>query len=478
MTARATIPADPVLPQLSAVLDSERMAKEFARRLCEHGPENVRSDPGRFRVVACEIGRIKYKAGARCSIGYRLRLRDRDSGAQHEQLLCGRIYERGGSRPRYEKAQAQPHCLPRFGPPVFHVESLDMVVWAFPNDRKLNGLRLLTDEDRLRRKLVPGIVASSWGADWKVHDLTHSVASYVPEGRCCVRVDVLLVNRVTKEQRPWSMYGKTHYDDSRNARAYRLLDLLWNSDGSHCGTICTPRPLAHMAQLQLYWQEAVAGQARLELRADTAARAALLQSAGRGVARFHGVRIDCDDVVEVDDVVDRLRETATSLRDVVRSNGVDPVNAVNRLIERAPRDDRAALTTLHGDLHPKNIFFDGERVSLIDLDDVCKGPPAFDVGSLFARVLGQAILDRARPASAYPTMRKFYESYCLHCAAPVSPSEVSWYTAAALINERALRSWTRLDAQWRDMNDEIIRLVEQINRSDADAFGLTSCVAA
>ncbi len=461
-----------MLPQLSGALDSKRMSREFGDRLFPPGKRSPRADPDPYFVAACDIGRVKYKPGERCSIGYRLTIRDRKSGEHFEHLLCGRIYERGGSAPRYAKALARTLSPAKFGPPIFHIEALEMVVWAFPNDRKLNGLRLLADDRFLRDELIPEIVYARWGRDWIIHDLDRSMVSYVPEGRCCVRLDLSLVSRSTGEHRTWVIYGKSHYDDDRNAHAYRSLESLWNSDSRRRGEIRSPRPLGRQKKLQLFWQESVPGQTSLTLRGDTPAHKDLYDRAAIAIANLHRTSMDCDREISVEDIVGQLRDTLDSMKQAAPAQGEEIAKIVDRLIERAPRARDSVHATLHGDLHPKNIYFDGDNVSFIDLDDVCIGPPELDIGALFARVLCQAVIDGEPPSKVFPRIQRFFETYCLHWPGPMGASDVAWYTAAALINERAFRGWRRLNSRWREVNDELFRIVDRINRSDGNALGL------
>ncbi|HEX7050565.1 MAG TPA: phosphotransferase, partial [Longimicrobiales bacterium] len=62
------------------------------------------------------------------------------------------------------------------------------------------------------------------------------------------------------------------------------------------------------------------------------------------------------------------------------------IDALGRLLAEggAPRSSRAVL--LHGDLHPRNVFIDADRVTVIDFDHCTAGDPAGDVAYLVSQI--------------------------------------------------------------------------------------------
>jgi len=138
------IPHDAALPQLADVLNRSKMKEVFQEALF---PE------GRLQVEACSIERVKYKPGKNCLLCYQLEIRDRMTQQVARQRLSTRIFEKGGAVSRFKRAQLQTTVIPSFGKPVSHISALDMVIWAFPNDRKLQGLPKITDPTHLKEKI-------------------------------------------------------------------------------------------------------------------------------------------------------------------------------------------------------------------------------------------------------------------------------------------------------------------------------------
>lgn len=142
LSHRAAQLADPSLLGLAAALDPLRMQVAFQQLL--FGQDN-RNSTGPYKVTACAIGRVKYRAGERCVISYRLQIAEHATGTVHGQWFCARIFPAGCGHARYQKALAETLTPPCFGEAVMWLPRLEMVIWAFPNDRKIGGLPTLVE---------------------------------------------------------------------------------------------------------------------------------------------------------------------------------------------------------------------------------------------------------------------------------------------------------------------------------------------
>jgi len=159
---------------------------------------------------------------------------------------------------------------------------------------------------------------------------------------------------------------------------------------------------------------------------------------GHALARLHSLApLDCRRLTRLDP--ESLRGAATTIA-ALRPDAASLVDEVEHaLLASVPR--RPHVVCVHGDAHPKNVLVAGVDAQLVDLDDVAGGPAAADVGSVLAGIRVDALLGRRDPACA----DAFLDGY-----GPHDPETVRWYTAAALLRERALRSITRLRTEALD----------------------------
>jgi tRNA A-37 threonylcarbamoyl transferase component Bud32 len=465
------IPRDPQLPQLSIALDPERMACEFERSFAAANGSAGHPTGGHLNVESCSIKRIKYKPGNNCLIHYQLKVRNRRTGARDAQILCGRIYQAGESRPHFDKAALRPVVPPRLGPPLLHIEPLGMVAWAFPNDRKLQGLPALTDARRLKDDLLPEVVESRWGAAWGIEDVLPRLVHFVPEHTCCVRVDLRLAHRVNRKTRPWVIFGKTYYNE-KGEEAHANMRQLWASGVRRCGKLNVPRPLGYRPAARLLWQEGLPGRTLLEHCRDGNLSRPLVEQVGKAIAGLHRAGINCPRESGIEEILKRLGEVQKLLAGVRPSSASAVAGIVARLTAQAPILNRGAVAILHGDLHPKNIFVNEGEVSIIDLDDISRGPPLRDIGAFIAALLNRQMLAGAPQSDTGRMIGYFIEKYRAHVPWPTPRAEINWYTAAALVIERGFRSATRLKPGQFEILDDLMAKADEISRGTEDVLEL------
>ena len=451
MSVARVAPPDAALASLAEALDEDRMARELGALLRPW-----------YYVRSCEVTRVKYRPGRSAVIGYRLSVDDVRTGAVRDQLVCGGLYPTGQAWERHRKACAIARTEGGMLRPVSLIEELGMVVWAFPNDRKLDGLPVLADVSRLRDELLAELVRERWGERWRIAGLADRVVSYFPEHACTVRVDLTLADWVEGTIRSWGVFGKTRYD-AAGRDTFAIMRDLWDSDAHRRGDVALARPLAYQSRHRVLWQEAVAGSTLDRYLDDSALGPRLGDRVGRALAAFHGSGVAAPRTVTVASILDGLEETARVVGLVLPRGHARVSGVVARLRERAATLDRTVRATLHGDLHSKNIMIDGEQVILIDLDRVSGGPPLAELGSLIAEIRYRAARSSRTPDGGGALAEALVRSYRQHAAWPVRSAELDWYTAAALIGERVHRCLTSLKPGRTDIVDDLIGLAEDLS---------------
>jgi thiamine kinase-like enzyme len=452
MIAAAHVPHDTVLPRLADALDAECMRAELASLV------EARALPGgdakRMRVERCRIERVRYKPGRSCLVSYALELRGDGEGESCEQILCGRMYPPNESASRYAKALRAPLAAVAFGTPVAQLPSLDMVVWAFPNERKLTSLARLTDGASLRSRALPGLVTRLRGPQWRLERSSHSIVHYVPEHTCTVRA-VLDACRSDGLRRRSVVYGKAYYDDG-GRHVGEAMRQLSQSRAVQSGMLGIARPLAYEEGDRILWQEGLDGETLEQRHPDDRIPVASLWQVAGAVASLHGSPITQLPRLRPADVLADLRDRAR----VVAGSRPQLRPVLERIVRALSKSQphSGAAATLHGDLHPKNVFLIGERVWLIDLDAIRRGPAEHDLASWIACMLYRACLRREPLDAVLDAAREFVDCYERGRGALVDTRALAWYTAAALVSERAYRVLSRLKSGRLEILDELIEL--------------------
>src|SRR6267143_1092261 len=209
------IPYDNRLPQMAVIFDEAHMRGALQEALNAGVPEDTTANGeySKLCVQHCKIVWIKYKPDKNCTVCYRLAIAPSLTDSRVELILYGRIYVAGGALSRFHKAQSACLVHPQFGMPLLHLPELDMILWVFPNDRKLTGLPVIADERRLKDEVLAEVLASALGSGWQIVDMTHHIVHYVPEHTCTIRLQLQVQQALTGDRRLLNVYGKTYYDD-------------------------------------------------------------------------------------------------------------------------------------------------------------------------------------------------------------------------------------------------------------------------
>lgn len=454
---KAQMTTDPALPQLSTALDGAAMAELFAAELREHGRQ----------VVLCEVERVKYRPRRNCTLAYRLTLRDAGDGRLFEQRVAARLCSGGESMRRATSAGRKRLAASPAGPALRLLPEIDMLTWWWPNDAKLCAARWLTDERLMDEHVLPGVVAALAGSEGRLagHDL--QTMQYVPEQRLTVRVDMRW-RHLGKPAQQACVYGKSSLEPDA-ASAHAILAELQASPAWREGRLRTPAALLSQPALQVHWQGAVPGLALIEL--PEVVRNTLAPSLGAQLAALHGTPLTFAPELTAAALRERLAQVVALLRLVLPAHAGALERLAARLADGIAPHTGGDTSTLHGDLHPRNILVDGTQVALIDLDNAHRGPALLDLGGYIAEGRCRAMLDGAatgRDAAAWDAL---LDGYARAGGTRPADAALDWAVAWQLLVERAWRCVVNLKpgrlALVPRLVDEALRLTGVHERSAA-----------
>ena len=466
MSAVQALPFDQTLPQLQVALDPLMMQLIFQNLLV--------TDNAAIHVDSCIVERVKYKAGEKCVISYLLHLYDGANDCCHEQRLATRLFPAGLSAARYQKALCEPVTPPRYGKAVTHLPELGMVLWAFPNDRKIATLPHLMATARQENDELATIVQKLWGETYQIVQHHHRLVHYVPEHTCTVCVElqvapppVLPAALPTK----LTLFGKAYYNDD-GAETYRLMTLLWAKP--RC-SLRIAQPLAYDPQTRILWQKGLLGQTLSRYPLGSPAFAIFLTEAAQTVASLHGATLPCTRQSHLAEWTAQLQNIQQMLKTVHPASQNAVAVLVTALLRQAPIGRLEPSATLHGDLHLQNFLVDesapaGQRVALIDLDNLSTGSPWCDLGSFCAGLYYRGLVEGVPQALIQHAIDTFCAAYAQVAPWPLEPQAIGWYTATALLNERAFRTISRMKQGRFDLLDDLIRLASALHGAPAAAF--------
>ena len=263
----------------------------------------------------------------------------------------------------------------------------DLVVWRFPDDPVLGGLRgLLAAGDD-----AAGLV----GRDGAVGVTAH-VVRWQPGRSCTVRFDV-------PGTPPCAVYGKAVDGVDVRAAAARH-EALWLAAQS--SALRVAQPLGCAPALKVLWTRGVPGLSFAAAPWHGAAQA-LGAAAAASIAGLHASAAEPQRRVVVGDCVAEARKKvaklSTALPSVAPSLGRLLAGTQASLARAAP----ARELTVHGDLHLDQLIATAQGAVLLDLDELGLGPPELDAAEL---VVDAVMRDRSEGQTLAASFLAAYEA--------------------------------------------------------------------
>jgi aminoglycoside phosphotransferase (APT) family kinase protein len=211
---------------------------------------------------------------------------------------------------------------------------------------------------------------------------------------------VLRYERCSGPQRPpvWTCYGKVYPSRETAALAHgRLRALGQASPATARRPALYPGPLGYAPALRLVLMEALPGRPVLpelvkqtlggtpvpERVGDTTELRSALRGAGHALASLHRTEVRDLPARTLADELDAVEHEL----DVVARVWPEAAASVMECIDaRARSTEPVARVVCHGDFTPSQVLFDGGTPGLVDLDTLCLGDPALDLGRFLAHL--------------------------------------------------------------------------------------------
>lgn len=446
---------DPTLRHLDVLLDVDQIVPYLARAFIDASMD--------FEVEHCRIERVKYKPGKSCMVVYCVDVPVQNGDVAVKRYI-GRSYEPGGSGSRFEKARSR-LSAPGEGQLISHIPSLDLVVWAFPHERKMTNLKALTAETAAPKSDLGRALEDIHGTG-SFRLVERSLVHYAPEHTCCLSLTGHWQERARDRERPLTLYGKA-YEDGRGADTADVMEQLY-SQRAHGQTVPRiPRMVHYDSDQHILWQEGLPGRALAEVICDLD----LLEHAAAALARLHKSMILCKRRIETPTRLGQLDRVLDLMR-VIGSEHIPRMEiTIDRLKMSAPNDAEGPIATLHGDFHAKNVLVHRGEAALIDLDNVAIGLPLYDVGSFVAALVHRTLVEARAIDAIAPTIVAFIEAYRRTAPWPISDDALAWHSAAALLEQRVYRTITRLKPGRLRLIGPLLEAAEDLLLNGIDTFG-------
>jgi aminoglycoside phosphotransferase (APT) family kinase protein len=428
------MPADPLIPGLPVVLHPDAVQEIAVRAVGQTELE----------VTGAAIDYLRYKPGTNCIVAYTLDWHHGPAGRSDKARLYAKAFtgddfvqaelKVGGGH----RLDAQPF------PPVYADHETSTVIYFYPNDAELDGLRLIAEPKKIQRTLYEHIPYLPSG-EWRISDrrLKLTTVRYKPEKRAVLRIDTRATHRTSGERRPLSVFLRT-YADGRGARVHAIMESL-HRQLSGQDKVCTPAPRGYIALRNTLLMDGVAG-TPLADRLAGEERDRALDQAATALARLHSAAVEAAPPCGTESLLEEAESTCAFLGRLVPDLAGELGELSARLKSAASRTAVCARTGfVHGDFHQGQLLLDGESTALLDFDRSYAGDVVADVGNFGAHM---HLLERqGRIVDGAGAFARFTAAYERQAGLRLDDQHLKFWQTFGLL-QLAVRPFRTLEPGW------------------------------
>lgn len=432
---RNDIPVDDNLPGLSVMLVPENVCSILKDRLSK-SVGNIKE---------CRILYIRYKPGTNCIVAYQLQVESDDYSK--EILFYAKLYTENDFDNAARKAAAS-RWIPVPGlDPYMTLPDLATILYFYPNDCLIDGLRILSDLKKIQRILYESY--DQYPEDkWRISNrqIHLNIVRYKPERRVVLRCNPRAKNRETNKWVWLKLYIRIYADD-RGADLFSLQEKI-HKLSVDSGLFSSPRPLTYLPERKALIMEKAPGQQFLEsIEGDY--RAVNISKTAIALAAMHG--FDIPGLIEKSRVsyIDDAEETRKMLTNILPSEAKLADTVFDQLKDYSQAAGKIGF--VHGDFYYGQVLCHKGKVSILDFDRSHSGDTVFDVGNFLAHIKLMCLRGELNAGeniediflTAYKEIRD------------IDMQELNFWIAFGLY-QLAVGPFRRLEPSWREKISDIL----------------------
>jgi aminoglycoside phosphotransferase (APT) family kinase protein len=365
---------DRLLPGLNTLLDRDKLKVLIN--------SSIGSSAG--EIERCEISYIRYKPSTNCLVAYTLHYPRGDQGDNKQALLYAKIYTKQDHLNAARKAESARQITSSVMNPVIILPDEQAILYFYPNDCLIEGLKILSDPKKIRRYLYEcygKYPETKWRISYRKQKFT--TIRYKPERRAVVRYDSIATDRATGEQKQISLYMR-FYSDDRGGNVYLLhqrLALILSKEKD----LTIPAPIAYLPERRLLLIEAVVGQPLLNHLAALDSLQAIGRTA-RALAILHEMENADLPYPSVESLPNEVASSADILRHILPQARIQVEKICKGLHDSDYINGTREKCLVHGDFYYGQVLLQDDCAAIMDFDRFHKGDPLADVGNFCAHI--------------------------------------------------------------------------------------------
>ncbi len=440
-------PADNALKGITTLFDTRAMSERFSNWL----------SPALGALASCEIEYVRYKPQTNCLICYILTFTTASNDTIEERSYA-KLFTHSDYADACHKLSAKRWESHDSAAPTYLLEQEKAILYRFPNDTALKGLRTLTTPKRLQRILYQNL-ADYPKVTWRISDskLNLTVASYKPERRAVLHIATKATNRSTAEKRPLSIYIR-FYSDERGQTQIDCLKTLQTEHNSS-DSLLTPQPICYLPEDRALLAYSIPGISLEELSTHNDI-IHYTELTAKALATLHNTTANIFPSISHNQLVDQLRQELTTTTEYICSLVPEAQETASTIYSNLIQYlDKLTIDIglTHGDFHPGQVIYQDEHIGIIDFDRAKNGPQLADLANYIANIR-QLPEDNATSSISEieDALTTFYESAT---TTNIDKQELSFWIAYKLFN-MAVTPFRKCTPNWRA---SVSNILEQAN---------------
>ncbi|MEK6677083.1 MAG: phosphotransferase [Planctomycetota bacterium] len=341
---------------------------------------------------------------------------------------------------------------------VLELDGQSVEAYAFPQDRRLRGLRTFARRDRCAATWQKWSACGGNGLNLNPGSLQRLLVRYVPEQKWIVRLrgewgsedagDVEIRRIAVRACRPslCTMLTRRH-------------SALESQRGGSTG-FRVPKVVGAEVEQGLLAVEWIRGETLLEtLRRENPSD--VMKEVAQRLATWHSTKVNGLPTLTPAHQLTRARHAAEDLAAAYPSQTGNLQLAVERLSTLLQGLDDSPRSTLHNDFHWNQLSIKKDRFVILDLDRMAEGDPTIDVATLASQLQMLGVREEygVRPAKAEIWRSAWLEAWASVHGQPVDLLGLNLYSAIARL-DLARGMLRHLRPGWQALVSDSLRFVE------------------
>ena len=374
-----------------------------------------------IQIKECRVVDIKLILGVECVVLFKLKLQE-PSGHSHKFQMIGYLFE---SEPTKDEL-ASLFPLTEFKDHPFLKEAwtyypaYQTVFCFFPYDIKMPNLPDLLSRSYMKSCLNILVKAQKQ----RIGRCKIKLLGYTPLMRAAIHYKLTVQDQLSGAKSDIELIGKINVFKPAD-HIYSLSTVLWNAiDQAYFA-----EPFGCITGRKLYLQKKVSG-ARLGNTVEQANIHTLVEKTAHALGLIHNANVPLPLTRRLAEDVNTITRWQEAL------GGTDPqikkrVDLLCKKIINKMSEVHQVLCPIHADFHHTNVLAHDNHIYIIDLDEVCYGDPAVDIGRFLSslRIPAIRIFDDIHALDALRD--RFLSTYLKDH--PISEQKIGIFESAALI---------------------------------------------